>query len=278
MNRALWRKGIGDARLLCVSLVVLLFTFHWLFVWLSSLIELGPLGAFLQALPPEFEKLAGVPFSSVTTPVGRIALAFVDPVVVFSATVWGIGRGSDAVSGEISRGTMELLLAQPVRRLSLLVVHGVVTTVGAAAIAAATVLGTWAGLATVDVGVPIAPATFLPGALNVFALMFFLAGLTTMVSAGDNYRWRTIGVVGAFYFIQLIVKVVARLVDWAQAMMYFTFLGAFEPQRLVVDAWLSPDAGWQTVWQYTGALVGLGLLAYVAAAIVFCRRDLPAPL
>ena len=42
---------------------------------------------------------------SVATSLGRISMAYVDPVVVFAATVWGIGRGSDAVSGEIGRGT-----------------------------------------------------------------------------------------------------------------------------------------------------------------------------
>jgi ABC-type transport system involved in multi-copper enzyme maturation permease subunit len=30
--------------------------------------------------------------------------------------------------------------------------------------------------------------------------------------------------------------------------------------------------------RYDGALIGLALACYVLAAIVFCRRDLPAPL
>ena len=72
----------------------------------------------LRAIPEDWQKLSGVPFAEVATHVGRVALAFVDPVVVLAATVWGVTRGSDAVSGQLERGTMEMLLAQPVRRRS----------------------------------------------------------------------------------------------------------------------------------------------------------------
>ena len=35
---------------------------------------------------------------------------------------------------------------------------------------------------------------------------------------------------------------------------------------------------WKLTFQYDGILIGLGLIGYIIAAIVFCRRDLPAPL
>ena len=55
-------------------------------------------------------------------------LAFVDPVVVLAATVWGITRGSDAVSGQLERGTMEMVLASPVRRTAVFVTQAAATT------------------------------------------------------------------------------------------------------------------------------------------------------
>jgi hypothetical protein len=56
--------------------------------------------------------------------------------------------------------------------------------------------------------------------------------------------------------------------------MYFTFLGAYQPQILVTDH----ERAWQLSASYNGILLGLGLLAYFAAAVIFSRRDLPAPL
>ncbi len=274
MNRALWSKAFADARWLCFWLAILLFGFQWIFVWATSLIELGALAIFLQSLPPAIEKLAGIPLAQVATTTGRIAMAYVDPVVLLAATCWGIARGSDVVSGEIGRGTMELLLAQPVRRVELLVSQAVVTTLGAALLAAAALCGTWCGVRFVTLDEAVEPLRFVPAALNLFALMIFLAGVSTLASSWDIYRWRTIGLVGGFYIVQLVIKVFARLVERLEGLLYVTFLGAFEPQQLVV----SPDDAWQLSAWYDGTLVGLGVVAYVAAGVIFCKRDLPAPL
>jgi ABC-2 type transport system permease protein len=273
-NKALWRKAIGDARLLLLFLTALLFGFNWLFVYLSSLIDLGPLGVFLQTLPPAFEKLSGVPFASVATPVGRISAAYVDPVVLFATTIWAVGRGSDAVSGEIGRGTMEMLLAQPVRRISVLATQAAVTTLGSAILATAVLVGTCMGLATVSLNEHVDWTAFVPGAVNLFAMMFFLSGVSTLVSSADSHRWRTIGVVGGFYVVQLVFKVIGRLVERFSWLMYLTFGTACEPQALVIDA----EQAWALSIRYDGVLIGIGLVCYAVAAAIFSQRDLPAPL
>ena len=55
--------------------------------------------------------------------------------------------------------------------------------------------------------------------------------------------------------------------DW---LMNVTFLGAYEPQTLILD----PSTAWTTALRYDGTLIGLGLAAYATATVVFCRRDL----
>ena len=274
MNRALWTKAIGDARLLLIGLTALMFGFNWLFVWLTSLVELGAFGIFLQALPGEIESLIGVPFAKVATPTGRIALAYIDPVVIFTMVTWSLARGSDVVSGEIGRGTMELLLAQPVSRLSLLATHAVVTTAGSLVLAAAAWLGTCQGLALTGLLKEVEPRHFVPAAANLFAATFFLTAATTLVSVCDSQRWRTLGIAGAFYIVELLIKIVARMAPKFDRLMYVTFLAAFEPQTLVVY----PERAWQVSLRYDGTLIALGLAAYIAAAVVFSRRDIPAPL
>ena len=162
-NKALWRKAIGDARLLLLFMTALLFGFNWLFVYLSSLIELGPLGVFLQTLPPAFEKLSGVPFASVATPAGASA-AYVDPVVLFATTIWAVGRGSDTVSGEIGRGTMQICWPSRFAACRCWATQGAVTTIGSAILATAVLLGTCTGLATVSLGEHVDWKAFIPGA------------------------------------------------------------------------------------------------------------------
>ena len=119
-NTAIWRKTWGDQSLLGLAFAVLWAAFPWLYIGLSSQIEMNAFqDVLLRAIPEDWQKMSGVPFSEVATHAGRVALAFVDPVVVLTATVWGVTRGSDAVSGQLERGTLEMILAQPVRRRAL---------------------------------------------------------------------------------------------------------------------------------------------------------------
>lgn len=274
MNRSLWFKAIRESQLLLLSCALLMFVFNWIFVWITSLVDLTALRTFLKALPPEFQNLSGVSVDEVATYAGRIALAYVDPVLLMTAAVWGISRGSDAVSGEISRGTMEMLLAQPVHRATVLFTQATVTVLGAIIISLAACGGTGIGLATVDLGEPMQPGLFLPPALNVFGLIFFLAGTSTLASSCDNYRWRTVGLMGGIFIIGLILKVMARTVQQLEWLRFFTFFGAFEPQAMVSES----GAAWELLFQYNAILMGMGLAAYVAAGVIFCHRDLPAPL
>jgi ABC-2 type transport system permease protein len=286
MNRALWTKSIADARSLLLGTLALMLTFPWVFIWLTSQIPLGNLKIILSLLPPAAERMSAVPLSQVATTAGRIAVAYDHPLVLFLMSIWGIARGSDAVAGELGRGTLEMVLSQPVRRFSVLVVQASVTTAGALLLATAVWLSTWLGLATIELEDQVSALVYLPPALNVFSLTFFLAGVSTMASSWDRYRSRTIGLVGAFYVVSMILMVMARGAPGWEWLGYFSFFNAFEPQRLVAKpaiAWqfwvAQPGGGWQLGGLgYDSILVGLGLAGYGVAATIFCRRDLPAPL
>ncbi len=276
MNRSLWSHSFADARAMMGWTCVLLFAFHWLFVWLSSKIDLGAMGMFLVQLPEEFQRVSPIPMSDIATPAGRVGLAYVDPVAIIAATAWGIARGSDAVSGQLGRGTMEMLLAQPLRRFHVLAVQAAITTLGAVLLGLHAWLGTWMGLHTVEMpgGSAIDASLYVPAAANLAGLAFFMAGFTTMLSAFDRYRWRTIGLAAGFYVVSLIFKLIARMAPGWERLIYTSFLGTFEPLLFVNH----PHDGWRVAAEYVGLQVALGLAAYVVAAIVFCRRDLPAPL
>ncbi len=57
MNDALLRKTIGDAMLLFIALLLLMFFFPWIFAWASGMISLGAFSDFLtRALPPQWQR------------------------------------------------------------------------------------------------------------------------------------------------------------------------------------------------------------------------------
>ncbi|MFM7206480.1 MAG: ABC transporter permease subunit, partial [Planctomycetaceae bacterium] len=199
-DAAVWRKAWGDQRVLLLSLAALWGAFPWLYLCLSAQIEMPAFqNVLLKVIPEDWQKLSGVPFSEVATYAGRVALAFVDPVVVLAATVWGITRGSDAVSGPLERGTMEMVLASPVRRSAVFVTQAVATTAAAALLCGVLLASVWSVVSYGPWAGRVEPQRFVPAAANVFGLMVCMAGISACVSAADSHRWRTVGVMCGFY-------------------------------------------------------------------------------
>ncbi|MGL4463385.1 MAG: ABC transporter permease subunit, partial [Planctomycetia bacterium] len=128
---ALLRKNWNDARWLLFGSAGLLASFAFVYVQMTTKIDLGAFSFFLDKLPPNFKRLSSIPIDTIATPGGMISLLWVDPVVVFTSLTWAVARGSDSISGEIGRGTMEVLLAQPYRRATVLATQAAVTVFGA---------------------------------------------------------------------------------------------------------------------------------------------------
>jgi ABC-2 type transport system permease protein len=270
MNPALWRKAVSDAWLHLLVSGLILIAFAWIFIWLTSLVEIGFIAKLLKALPPVFQRMAGVPIADLATFTGRISLLFVHLVTLLVCVGWAIGRGSDPISGEIGRGTMDLLASLPVYRSSLLIPPAVMAAIGAAALAASVCLGIGLGLATVKTeGVRF--VQFLPGAVNLFSMMFFLSGMTVFVSSWSRDRWRTIFITVGIFLVSNIVKLVGRMWEKGEWLQYFSFLTAFQPQELIL---LPEKSGWPAI-RCNLVLLAIGLAGYFAAAFIFWRRDVP---
>jgi ABC-2 type transport system permease protein len=70
-----------------------------------------------------------------------LSIGYVHPLMQTLFCIWAVGRAAGAVAGEIDRGTMELLLAQPVPRWRLILAHFLVDVVTIPVLC----LGLWAG-------------------------------------------------------------------------------------------------------------------------------------
>jgi ABC-2 type transport system permease protein len=329
MNRALLRKCLFEAQWLLWACGAAMFTFSWVRVWLVSRLDMGQFRSVIETFREEIEKFLPFSIEALFSYTGRIAVIYEEAIIVLCLVVWAVARGTDAVSGELGRGTMEMLLAQPLSRLQVLMHQAAVTVGGVVLLAALTWLGTFAGIQTISAKeekpapsivssllklqwpkkvkdkdkqynyVPLRDKVdarvLLPGAVNLFGLGFLMAGLSTMVSANDRYRWRAIGVVVSIYVIQLVFKLIGVAVDDWKWLSYFTFFTAFEPQLLVQVALHHPEDAW-TFWRstsdpnarhvlsalgplgFTGILCALGGVFYTLATVRFCTRDLPPPL
>jgi ABC-2 type transport system permease protein len=323
MNRTVLKKSLLEVRLLFFACAATLFSFCWLRVWIVSRLEMDSFASIVEQLWDKWKDFSPVPLSQLLSYSGRIAIGYDEPIVVFSMAIFAIARGSDAVSGELNRGTMEMLLAQPVSRLQVLYSQALVTVGAILLLSLAAWGGTWAGIQTNRViEQPPAPSIkvpgfgfeiplgfrspekisvpmrdrvsimdLLPGAVNLFSLGVCWAGLATLVSACDRYRWRTIGIVSGFFVLQMIVKIAGLAMPQLRPLLNFSIFTAYEPQKFVSIAVNMPEQTWALLLRdnngqvidtgplgYNLILIAIGIASYLLAGAIFHKRDLPAPL
>lgn len=148
--------------------------------------------SLFESLPPGLLRVFGIEdASSLITPVGLVNSRLYSGVGPIILAVLGINLGTGAIAGEEERGTLDLLLAQPVTRTQVLVEK---------AVAAAVLIGLviMALFLTLSILNPIVGLDFgfsgLLGAniaLALFALLFF--GFALAVGALTGNRGLTVG-------------------------------------------------------------------------------------
>jgi ABC-2 type transport system permease protein len=278
MNAVLIFRSFRDGALLLASCAVLAFGFTWLRVWVASQIKADAFIKFFSESLQVFQNLLPVPIAEFATPLARVAFSYEEFGLVLLLGLWAITRGTDCIAGRLGAGTMEMLLAQPVRRLTVVASHTLVTLVGVVVIAAASWFGVRMGLAVSDFEEAPTWLDIAPGPANFVGLGVFFTGLATFVSALVRSRGNAVGLVIGFYVVEIALMIIGRVSQQFSWMRWATILSAYEPTLLTLALHREPDKFWTMFYQYNAWLFGLGGLLLALSAAIFCRRDVPAPL
>lgn len=324
MTWILVRKLLRDSRpaLLVVGLLLFAFAGLWVKVTQRVTAEISPFFNLVAGRagmdPKQFEKVlfrgpgkvsqavlggADLQFQK---PNDFLAVGLLHPVVLILVSVWAIGRAAGAVAGEVDKGTMELLMSQPVPRDRLILAHLIVDAVVIPTLCLCFFAGTQAGLYLVgdftpdytavrELGLPIPTpaepekievpavgADQLAALTNTAALMFALSGVTIAVSAAGRSRWRAVGYGVLVSMVMFVANVLGQLWDAAAPARPLSVFFYYQPQRVMLHGewFVDPGAAWGGAPEVpaVGVLLTVGVVGYLVALRVFTRRDLPAPL
>ena len=292
MIRLLLKKYTNESLLLWSACAAMLVVFGWVRVWIVCQFELQRFEVFLEQLKP-FEKFSPVPLSQLLTYAGSLAMTFDEPVLILCVLVWSIARGSDVVSGEINRGTLELLLSLPIGRVRLMSLHAVVCVAGLLGLCGCVWLGLYLGIQTnsvketitpkIELSIPFMPikiplqvgksetvlvplreridaSLYLPAVLNLFSFGFVVLAFSVMCSAFDRFRWRTIGIVVSTYVIQLLLFLLSKSSAATGFCAALTFFSCYQPDAIVQLQRIETGSGWTFLSSANVLPLGLGPL------------------
>ncbi len=315
------RKLLRDARLALIAVCLVLFSFATLWVKISQVVtvEISPAFTAVAAFVGDRSLFKDMIFSgpgkvseaalgwghiNFENPNDFLAMGMLHPIMLSMCVLWGVGRSAAAVAGELDRGTMELLLSQPVPRHTLIVAHLLVDLIVLPLICLSFYAGTQFGLeivgpfvpnysalreAKMPIPIPDHPEPLAVNGLlewrglaHTFAFLLALSGMTIAFSAAGRSRWRVIGWMALIVVAMFVANTVGQLWEPARFTRPVTLFFYYQPQRAMLnDLWLvdlgSSWPGGPTVPAIV-VLSGVGLLGYGFALWTFTRRDLPAPL
>jgi len=227
-----------------------------------------------------FRAMLGGDLLNLNDPLSTYTISYVHPFTQIVLSLWCVGRAAGALAGEIERGTMELLLAQPIARWRVPVAHLLVDLVTIPLLCGCVLLGTWLG--PMVVGLPgIDAARFIGGAANMAALMFAMTGLTLAFSALGRSRWKVMGLALVLMLAQFLVNLFGQMWEALRPYRQLTLYYYYQPQPIILkDSWLvSYDLlGLEGRVLVLPVLFAVGLIGYGLSILFFTRRDLPAPL
>ena len=322
MTFVLYRKLLRDVRIPLAAVWLLLFGFAglWVKVTVQVTTQISPLltlAGQMQGMGPMFfhnlffrgpgkliQTFLGGEDAKFLDPQDTLALVTTHPLVQAIVCIWAIGRAAGAIAGEIDRGTMELLLAQPVARNKVILAHLLVDVTVIPLLCLAVALGIGFGVSlvgtfTVDPGVyqsllmkppdplpsyTVDPGVVRPGLVNTAALLFAVSGYTMWLSAAGRSRTRVLGQAIGVTLVQFLVNVIGQLWEGIAFLRPFTVFYYYQPQAINLKrAWtVDPGLAWTgqplVSVNVVLVLVLVGAIGYAMALRTFVRRDVPAPL
>lgn len=301
MTGTLVRKLIRDVfwQLLVVMLLLAAFQCLWAKITQRIIAELLP--AFVPFMG--MENIKDILFSSgpgklmqtfmggesikLESTLDMLTIGYVHPLVQTIFCIWAIGRASGAIAGEIDRGTMELLLAQPIPRWRLILAHLSVDLIVIPLLCLSLWAGTWLGtwmMGMLQFGAArgpwqehVDPRALAPALVNVAALLFAVSGYTMWISAAGRFRGRVMGIAVLVSLLQFLINVFGQLWDTISPLRQFTVFYYYQPQQIILSDRWTVEVGIGRV-STIAVLAGVGLVGYALALWTFCRRDVPAPL
>ena len=263
MSWSILRATLRQRRTSIMWYTVSLVAYSWLMTWFYPQIGGGQYADLIANMPPEMLAILGgteVDFASLGGYFQTEYLGLMWMLIVASALII---FASKAFAGEISAGTMEFVLAQPVSRMRLAVTRVVALVSYVLVLSAATFVPI--ALLGPAYDIELSARTFWT--LSAFGALFMGAVggsallLSSMFRDGGRAGGIAVGVMGVFWIADLVSNVseAAKVLDPVNIVTYW------QPGKIINGDAVKPEAWW---------IYGIiGVVSFIAAVVVFSRRD-----
>lgn len=193
---------------------------------------------------------------------GYLGIELFSLMVPLLLLVAAIGTGAGSIAGEEERGTLELLLANPVSRTRLVLEKSVALALEVAGLGVVLWLALWIG--ALSVGMDISAGRLAAATLGAVLLALAYGAIAVLLGAATGRRAVAIGLTAAAAVAAYLVNGLAPLVDALevpQKLSPFYHYATGDPLRRGISV------------SHLAVLAGIAVGATALAPVLFSRRD-----
>jgi ABC-2 type transport system permease protein len=245
-----------------LGMAALGFYFMWLYPAIGKMFDLQ---SMLDKFPPALKALVGGSLIDVSTPTGFLNMELFPLMLPLILGGFAVAVASGATAGEEARGTMDVLLSEPVQRWRVVTDKAVALSIATIVVAAALFVGLVAGAAVA--GTSLALDKVVAGLVSGTLLGLAWAGIALALAAFSGNRALAVGLTAALLVVTYFVNAMAPLVDVLDRIKvispFYYYIGG-DPIRNGLNV------------GHAAVLAAIAVAGFVVALVSFERRDLAA--
>lgn len=223
--------------------------------------------AILSQLPPQLQVLFSDQFFNRISVKGAAAFGFNHPLVLAILAITAIIIPAAHIAGEAETGTLELLLAYPIRRRQFILTLWLSTVTLLLLIITGAWIGAFSALAIYDYITFEIFSKMLQIGINLWLLFILIMSYALLISTfgkeGSKVGIRSAAITLIFYLLNFL-STMWESIHFIKPFNIFTY---YQPQKLMFDE--------RSFWGNAAVLLILVAVCMLAAMKQFNRRDIP---
>ncbi len=232
-------------------------------IWPSMSDDLATLEQLWENYPEGLKAAFGAGVS-ITTIDGFLTLEYFALMWVIIVAPFAIAVTTGAIAGEIEKGTMELLLSQPLPRRVIALTRLAYLKIGLALIIAATMLPILIGVPLIDEQASFSGILAL--SLQGYLLFLAIGGIGFLFSSLASDRGRAVFLAVGVLIFSYALDLLSQFSDIVENFHFLSLFNYYDPYRYLSSA--------DIAWGDLAVLLAIAVATDLAATAIFQRRDI----
>ncbi len=265
INTNLLGRSLMDRRLTLgiYCLGVAAYSLMIIAIWPSMQGNLDAMEQLWQNYPEGLKAAFGADVS-ISSFDGFLTLEYFSLMWVIISAPFAVSVATAAFAGDIEKGTMELLLSQPIPRWVISSSRMAYLNIGLLLIITATMLPVIIGAPLVDAKLNMGGVLAL--GLQGFLLFLCIGAVGFLFSALTSDRGRAIFMVTGVLIVSYALDILSQFSHAVDKLHFLSLFDYYDPYRYLHSA--------DIAWGDLAVLLGVAVVAFLAATAIFQRRDI----